>query len=90
MNTKNKINELRRKIDDYDDKILNLLVKRFEISHKIGSIKQNSNSEIQDFDREKDIINRLANKFSMINQEHIKSIFNQIFNVSKLIQERKK
>ena len=90
MNTKNKIVELRRKIDDYDDKILNLLVKRFEISHKIGSIKQNSNSEIQDYDREKDIINRLANKFSMINQEHIKSIFNQIFNVSKLIQERKK
>jgi len=90
MNTKNKIDELRRKIDDYDDKILNLLVKRFEISHKIGSIKQNSNSEIQDFNREKDIINRLANKFSMINQEHIKSIFNQIFNVSKLIQERKK
>ena len=90
MNTKNKINELRRKIDDYDDKILNLLVKRFEISHKIGSIKQNSNSEIQDFDREKDIINRLANKFSMINQEYIKSIFNQIFNVSKLIQEREK
>ena len=90
MNTKNKIDELRRKIDDYDDKILNLLVKRFEISHKIGSIKKNSNSEIQDFDREKDIINRLANKFSMINQEHIKSIFNQIFNVSKLIQERKK
>ena len=42
MNTKNKINELRRKIDDYDDKILNLLVKRFEISHKIGSIKQQS------------------------------------------------
>ncbi|MFL3026111.1 MAG: chorismate mutase [Candidatus Neomarinimicrobiota bacterium] len=90
MNTKNKIDELRRKIDDYDDKILNLLVKRFEISHKIGSIKQNSNSEIQDFDREKDIINRLVKKFSMINQEHIKSIFNQIFNVSKLIQERKK
>ena len=90
MNTKNKIDELRRKIDDYDDKILNLLVKRFEISDKIGSIKQNSNSEIQDFDREKDIINRLVKKFSMINQEHIKSIFNQIFNVSKLIQERKK
>ena len=90
MNTKNKIDELRRKIDDYDDKILNLLVKRFEISHKIGSIKQNSNSEIQDFDREKDIINRLVKKFSMINHEHIKSIFNQIFNVSKLIQERKK
>jgi len=90
MNTKNKIDELRRKIDDYDDKILNLLVKRFEISHKIGSIKQNSNSEIQDFDREKDIINRLVKKFNMINQEHIKSIFNQIFNVSKLIQERKK
>ncbi|MEC9437068.1 MAG: chorismate mutase [Candidatus Neomarinimicrobiota bacterium] len=90
MNTKNKIDELRSKIDDYDDKILDLLVKRFELSDKIGSIKQNSNSEILDTDREKQIINRLINKFSTIDKEHIKSIFFQIFNVSKLIQERKK
>ena len=90
MNTKNKIDELRSKIDNYDDKILDLLVKRFEISDKIGSIKQNSNGQILDTDREKQIINRLVNKFSMIDQEYIKSIFNQIFNVSKLIQEKKK
>ena len=77
-------------IDNYDDKILDLLVKRFEISDKIGSIKQNSNGQILDTDREKQIINRLVNKFSMIDQEYIKSIFNQIFNVSKLIQEKKK
>jgi len=90
MNTKNKIDELRSKIDDYDDKILDLLVKRFELSDKIGSIKQNSNSEILDTDREKQIISRLVNKFSTIDKEHIKSIFIQIFNVSKLIQEKKK
>ena len=46
MNSKNKINELRNKIDEYDDKILTLVTKRLEISDKIGSIKKKSNLEI--------------------------------------------
>ena len=90
MNSKNKINELRNKIDEYDDKILTLVTKRLEISDKIGSIKKKSNLEILDKNRENEIISRLVNKFSTIDKEHIKSIFIQIFNVSKLIQEKKK
>ena len=89
MNSKNKINELRNKIDEYDDKILTLVTKRLEISDKIGSIKKKSNLEILDKNRENEIISRLAKKFKMLNKEHIKSIFNQIFNVSRLIQKEK-
>ena len=89
MNSKNKINELRNKIDEYDDKILTLVTKRLEISDKIGSIKKKSNLEILDKNRENEIINRLAKKFKMLKKEHIKSIFNQIFNVSRLIQKEK-
>ena len=80
MNSKNKINELRNKIDEYDDKILTLVTKRLEISDKIGSIKKKSNLEILDNHRENEIISRLAKKFKMLKKEHIKSIFNQIFN----------
>ena len=89
MNSKNKINELRNKIDEYDDKILKLVTKRLEISDKIGSIKKKSNLEILDKNRENEIISRLAKKFKMLKKEHIKSIFNQIFNVSRLIQKEK-
>ena len=90
MNSKNKINELRNKIDEYDDKILTLVTKRLEISDKIGSIKKKSNLEILDKNRENEIISRLAKKFKMLKKDHIKSIFNQIFNVSRLIQKGKK
>ena len=89
MNSKNKINELRNKIDEYDDKILTLVTKRLEISDKIGSIKKKSNLEILDKNRENEIICRLAKKFKMLKKEHIKSIFNQIFNISRLIQKEK-
>ena len=58
MNSKNKINELRNKIDEYDDKILTLVTKRLEISDKIGSIKKKSNLEILDKNRENEIISR--------------------------------
>ena len=90
MNSKNKINELRNKIDEYDDKILTLVTKRLEISDKIGSIKKKSNLEILDKNTETEIISRFAKKFKMLKKEHIKSIFNQIFNVSRLIQKEKK
>ena len=66
MNSKNKINELRNKIDEYDDKILTLVTKRLEISDKIGSIKKKSNLEILDKNRENEIISRLAKKFKML------------------------
>ena len=48
MSAKNKIKELRDKINFLDDRIIKLLEERFLISKEIGKIKLNSESSILD------------------------------------------
>ena len=55
MEPKDKIYELRKKIDECDDKMLDLLVKRFSIAKKIGEIKASSGFNIEDQNREKKV-----------------------------------
>ena len=62
MHPKDKINELRQKIDSFDDQMLNLLVQRFAVSKEIGDIKSAENLKVGDPNREQEIIDRLANK----------------------------
>ena len=59
-------------------------------SHTVTQPALEKKLEILDKNRENEIISRLAKKFKMLKKEHIKSIFNQIFNVSRLIQKEKK
>ena len=40
MNTDKEIEKLRRKIDDFDDRILDILVQRFSAVKEIGQINQ--------------------------------------------------
>ncbi|MFM2266380.1 MAG: Chorismate mutase, partial [Bacteroidota bacterium] len=49
------IPELRDKIDQIDDSILSLLVKRMEFVEEIGKLKRESNAVIYHPDREKEI-----------------------------------
>jgi chorismate mutase/prephenate dehydratase len=58
------IPELRGKIDQIDDSILSLLVQRMEFVEEIGKLKRESNAVIYHPDREKEIIDRLANQFT--------------------------
>ena len=59
MSSKNKIEELREKINSLDDRIIKLLEERFLVSKEIGKIKFNSARTILDKNREREIINRL-------------------------------
>jgi len=62
MDSKGNINILRQEIDDLDDQILDLLVKRFSVSKEIGDIKAANEFEIGDSNRERAIIDRLSKK----------------------------
>ena len=62
MNKDNKINNLRDKIDTYDDKIMEILVERFRIVKEIGQIKSTIILEIENLEREKEIVDRLSDK----------------------------
>lgn len=86
MPSKNKIKELRNEIDSIDDRIIELLEERFLVSKYIGKIKQNFEKEVLDTEREKEIIDRLAQKTKILNRETLRLIYENIFKVSRKIQ----
>ncbi|MCH7764377.1 MAG: chorismate mutase [Candidatus Marinimicrobia bacterium] len=87
MDSHEKINTLRKIIDDYDDQILDLLIKRFSVSTEIGVIKTANGLEIGDPNREQEIINRLSKKLKgKLNKDDIAAIFSQVYQISKKIQ----
>jgi|TARA_B100001094_G_scaffold83046_1_gene79367 chorismate mutase/prephenate dehydratase len=86
MPPKNKIKELRNEIDSIDDRIIELLEERSLVSKYIGKIKQNFEKEVLDTEREKEIIDRLAQKTKILNRETLRLIYENIFKVSRKIQ----
>ena len=90
MSSKNKIEELREKINSLDDRIIKLLEERFSISKEIGKIKFNSERTILDKNREREIINRLDMNTKIISKESVDMIYQNIFKVSREIQSIKK
>ena len=87
MSENDKMIYLRDKIDTIDDKITDLLVKRFNIVKEIGAIKLNSRTEITNLSREKSIISRIFKRTNEnISQSDLSEIFNSIFEISKKIQ----
>ncbi len=82
-----KILKYRKKIDEIDNKIINLLSKRLHNVQKIGELKQQLGIPLGDNAREKEILERLyqmANDSLTTNQ--IDLIFKTIFKIAKEIQ----
>ena len=89
MHPKDKINELRQKIDSFDEQMLNLLVKRFAVSREIGKIKASGGINVGDPNREQEIIDRLAEKLEgKMERNDIAAIFGPIYHISKKLQKK--
>ena len=89
MDSKEKINILRKKIDSLDDQILDLLIDRFSVSKEIGEIKSIENLKVGDPNREQDIIDRLSERFAgKLEHKDIAAIFGPIYHISKKIQKK--
>ncbi len=82
-----KIFEYRKKIDQIDNKIINLLSNRLYNVQKIGKLKNQLGIPIGDNEREKEILERL---YKMTNDSlttnQIDLIFKTIFKIAKEIQ----
>ena len=90
MKFKNDIHDLRKDIDIIDEKIFDLLVKRFSISDRIGKLKLLKRVDIDDPSREKQIIDRIDSKMrGRITRSEIIAILGPIFSVSKKKQKNK-
>ena len=83
------LEELRKKIDKTDDKIVRLIAERIRISEEIGEEKKRRGRQIGDAERERKVlenVRRIAHD-EKISQENIESIYRQIMVASKKVQE---
>lgn len=76
-----KLKNCRRKIDEIDRKIVELLIEREKIVKEIARCKVSLNMDIKQREREKEIYNRSEEKY-------IKDIFKIIIKNSREIQKR--
>lgn len=84
------LKKYRQIIDEIDEQILALYLKRMEISHQIGILKKELNLPIYDKKREAEIIASLSNKIedSNLRMFYI-DLLKLIISQSKKIQEDK-
>ena len=84
-----KIKELRKLIDKIDNQLFDLLVERFDVSKKIGDIKASKNINIDDPNREQEIIDRLSIKLEgKLKKEDIETIIRSFYYISKKLQKK--
>jgi len=77
------LEELRKAIDELDDRILELLNKRAELAVEVGRIKKESNTEFHVPSREKAIVERLtANNPGPFPNESLRTVMREVFSAS--------
>lgn len=90
MNEKVKLEELRRKIDQLDEKILEYLNQRMDLVRQVGIAKSEGKINIYKPEREKSIIDRLyrmsRSSQGRLNRAAIEAIFQEIFAISRNIE----
>ncbi|HYB93185.1 MAG TPA: prephenate dehydratase [archaeon] len=80
MSSKNKIDALRKKIDQIDIEISKLLKKRAEIAKNAGKIKKLHSIPIRDLEREKAVLNRMSDEAKKLGleSEDVKAVYKEI------------
>ena len=78
-----KIQELRKKIDELDDKLIDLLNERARIVIDIGNIKKSAKLEFHSPSREREIIERLtARNKGPLPQETLRAVYRELLSSS--------
>jgi chorismate mutase/prephenate dehydratase len=78
------LEELRSRIDEIDNKLIDILNERMSIIREIGEFKRNSKTAIYRPEREKSIIDRLyAQHQGLLSHAAIEAIFMEIFAISR-------
>ena len=83
---KKELEQFRLDIDKIDDKIINLLNKRAEIVLNISRVKKILNLDTYQPQREREIIQRIVEKSTILKSTSIKTIWSEIIGASKDLQ----
>ncbi len=82
------LEELRRRIDETDTKIVKLLAERIKIAEEIGKEKKEQRKQVEDKEREKVVLEKVRGiaQEENISPEGIESIYRQIITVAKSVE----
>jgi chorismate mutase len=85
------IKQLRNKIDEVDEQILQSLSERAEICRSIGLVKEKHDIPIQDYPRENDVYAHIREKAAELSLDpyHVEAIYHQIVNMCSAVQGSK-
>jgi len=80
-----RLEDLRRKIDEADAKIVQLIAERIRVAQEIGKEKKRQGTKLEDREREKNVLENVRRfaREKNLNQEEIEGIYRQIVAVSK-------
>jgi len=85
------IKQLRKRIDEVDEQILQSLSQRVEICRSIGLVKGKNGLPIQDFPRENDVYAHIREKATELSLDpfHVEAIYRQIVGMCSAVQDSK-
>ncbi|TRW27803.1 chorismate mutase [Criibacterium bergeronii] len=76
------LNNLRKEIDKIDDQIVELFLKRMEVSKEIAEIKKTIGKNIFDGKREQEVLDKVSSKSGEMS-DYIKQLYKEIMRLSK-------
>lgn len=82
------IEELRKKIDEADARIVRLIAERIRIAEKIGEEKRTQGKQIEDLEREMKVLENVRSiaQQENLSQEDIASLYRQIMTMAKSVE----
>lgn len=80
------MNRIRRDIDKIDEKIFKLLKNRLSKAKKIGELKKYMKVQVNDEEREKEILDKLDSDDYKAYKEPMTEIYKEIFNQMKNLE----
>lgn len=83
------INQLRKRIDEVDEQILQFLSKRTALCRSVGSLKRKQKIPIKDIPREKDVYAHIRQQAVALglNPIQVEVVYRQIVNMCMAVQE---
>ena len=81
------IQELREQINGIDHDLVDLYCRRMETARAIGKYKQEHNLPVQDPERERTLLNRVADQAGEENEQGIRALYQMLLDHSRLRQQ---
>ena len=83
------LEDLRRQIDDIDDALVGLYLKRLAVCEQVADVKRQSMTNVRDTARENAVIERLTRGLDEEKTAAIKALYDTVFDTSRALQNKR-